>query len=79
MNNIQRLIYFTQNSLYIIYTYIYRIGMMESLTRELKLMKSDVITTTVCPYFISNCSDRSGKRILRLNREYINIDTYHGM
>ncbi|XP_060842310.1 17-beta-hydroxysteroid dehydrogenase 13-like [Rhopalosiphum padi] len=41
-------------------------GMMESLTGELKLMKSDVITTTVCPYFIANCPDKSKRRILRL-------------
>lgn len=41
-------------------------GMMESLTKELRLMKSDVITTTVCPYFIANCPDKSKRRILRL-------------
>ncbi|XP_050053544.1 17-beta-hydroxysteroid dehydrogenase 13-like [Aphis gossypii] len=41
-------------------------GMMESLTNELKLIKSDVITTTVCPYFIANCPDKSKARILRL-------------
>ncbi|VVC43052.1 Short-chain dehydrogenase/reductase SDR,NAD(P)-binding domain [Cinara cedri] len=41
-------------------------GMMESLTRELKLMKSDVITTTASPYFIANCTDRSRRRILRI-------------
>ncbi|XP_025409491.1 17-beta-hydroxysteroid dehydrogenase 13-like [Sipha flava] len=40
-------------------------GMMESLTKELKLMKSDVITTTVCPYFIANCPRNSSNRILR--------------
>lgn len=39
--------------------------MMESLTNELKLIKSDVITTTVCPYFIANCPDKSKARILR--------------
>uniref|UniRef100_A0A2S2NYL1 17-beta-hydroxysteroid dehydrogenase 13 n=1 Tax=Schizaphis graminum TaxID=13262 RepID=A0A2S2NYL1_SCHGA len=41
-------------------------GMMESLTEELKLMKSDVITTTVCPYFIANCPDKSKGRVLRI-------------
>lgn len=39
--------------------------MMESLTNELKLIKSDVITTTVCSYFIANCPDKSKARILR--------------
>jgi hypothetical protein len=39
--------------------------MMESLAGELKLMKSDVIATTVCPYFIANCPDKSKRRILR--------------
>lgn len=47
--------------------------MMESLSKELKFMKSDVITTTVCPYFIANSPDKSAKRILRFSYNYRKI------
>uniref|UniRef100_A0A2H8TEE9 17-beta-hydroxysteroid dehydrogenase 13 n=2 Tax=Melanaphis sacchari TaxID=742174 RepID=A0A2H8TEE9_9HEMI len=40
-------------------------GMMESLSSELKLMNSNIVTTTVCPYFIANCPDRSKRLTLR--------------